>query len=121
MRGLLTALFAFVLVLSHGTMSAAAPHSQGQTHHHDVVGHDHHDDDHGAFAEAADSELDESTKRSETGGQSNVGHVHVVGDMVSAAGFETPRSLPREHKPFPRRDANLASGKVAPLLEPPSA
>lgn len=119
MRSLLSAFLVFVLVLSHGTMSAATLHSQGQAHHHGEVSHDNHDE--GVSGEVAESPSDKDTERSDTSGQANVGHVHVVGDMVSALAVGAPVFAVREQKHFPRRDADLASSNVAPLLEPPSA
>ena len=113
MGRLLSILLLAVLMFSHGTMSAAAPHF-GEHAHHDLAGHGH---DH------QDLEQHEGVDASGLEGKTQPGighHFHVTGDSVTPAAFALPGGLLQNIRLLPTDETALRSLAVAPPLEPPS-
>lgn len=111
-----------VLMLSHGTMSLAAPHGPdsaiGHTHDHAVEtasADDHHEGQ-------PDTELgDEVGDTDESTMDADVAHVHPAADEVRLTDPFGPRLASRDVRDPPVPDDPLAPVKSAPLLEPPLA
>lgn len=120
---ILSALLILMLVCSHGSMGAGAPHVDGSVHSHSVASvgvDDHHD--FGASDHAADQTvkvaLDDDSGKVPAG----MGHhTHVVGDSVPTTNFALLAPV-YENGRFAFGDAaRLPSMTLAPLPEPPSA
>ena len=111
MRRVIVMLLACVLMLSHGGMGEAAPHSDGGSHSHAVQAEHADDGDHHLAPDPSERD----------NGVGHANHVHVVGDLVapqtaSAPSFSGTRTVVRM-----KSDPTLRSRGVAPLLEPPAA
>jgi len=118
MRRLLSVLLVLFLMLSHGTMTAAAPHDEEHVHH---VMLDHVDADHAVQADIASNAAgDEGDKPGERT-QPDIGHVHVVVDHVPFVVIADPFERALGETGTPTNQALIMSAAFPPLLEPPSA
>lgn len=119
MRRMLCLILAAVLMLSHGTMGAAVPHS------HAVIDSDQH---HAAEGDHHFGEAEVMPDHDETSGQDSdadndtgvTGHVHLVAGLYRLANaYESPPHI-IPVPPLPAAMPQLFSREVAPLLEPPT-
>ena len=108
MRHVIALMLVFIFMMSHGSMSSAAPHA------------DHHDA-HGEMAPGDHSHplpLDSDEPDSDVG---HATHVHVVVTLPELQAIDIAPPVEGSQTVRPRGAAELATRGVAPLLEPPSA
>lgn len=120
----LSALLILLLAISHGSMSAAAPHFDGVGHEH-VLSADH-DDDHDApeLAKASDQAKPGQHAGEDDAGKAANGighHVHVVTDGVPTSSVAFLDRWYKRDRQLPVNDMLPPSATIAPPAEPPSA
>lgn len=124
MGRVLSLLLILVLAISHGSMSASVPHSDGMSHQHALENAADPHSDEIQLAEADSAEQATLNAPDDTSGKVPHGmghHVHVVTDGVpSSVAFLFGRRQDKGRK-LPVDDAALRSMDIDPLAEPPLA
>lgn len=114
MRHMLSVLFMFILVVSHGSVSAALPHADDASHHLGFI--DAHDHD----ATGVEVASDPADTEGETT-QSAAHHSHQIADAVPAIAAHVPFAWVKKARHVPADDAPLLSAALDSIPEPPSA
>ena len=120
MRRMLSLILAAMLMLSHGSMSAAVPHV-----HAAIAGDQHHADSTAHHGDHAGMAADEDGADQPDGGADNdvdvTAHVHLVAGLNRAASNNDWPTRMDAEPPLPAVMRQLVSREVPPLLEPPTA
>ena len=106
----------FMMLLSHGTASIAAPHGAES-----MIGHAHHAGDADAGAEAVDRHDADQSGAVGEGGETDIAHCHAWADQARNGGLLPARLKIRDVLDPPTHHSALTPIQSAPLLEPPTA
>ena len=106
----------FVMLLSHGTASIAAPHGAES-----MIGHTHHAEDADADEDAVDRHDADQSGATGKGSEKDIAHSHASADQARNGVFLPTRLKIRDVLDPPAHDSLLTPIQSAPLLEPPTA